>query len=251
MADSDLVFGLHTAETTLLQEATRVQRAWVQDGRTDRRLHKVREQLLAAAIPVETVPRRTLDDLVPGARHQGVVLAVAPPPVRGEAELKHFLAALERPAFLLVLDGVQDPHNLGACLRSAEAAGIQAVILPRDRAAGLTPVARKVACGAAEFLPIFQVTNLARSLKQLRDAGIWLYGAAGEAEHSVYETDLTGPVALVMGSEGKGLRRLTREHCDGLLRIPMAGQVESLNVSVATGVVLFEALRQRDGGRVQ
>ena len=157
-----------------------------------------------------------------------------------------FLEALTEPAFLLVLDGVQDPHNLGACLRTADAAGVHAVIMPQDRAVGITPVVHKVACGAVESVPIFTVTNLARTLRQLRDAGIWIYGASDAADEELYGCDLQGPIALVLGSEGKGLRRLTREHCDHLLAIPMAGQVESLNVSVAAGVLLFEARRQRN-----
>jgi 23S rRNA (guanosine2251-2'-O)-methyltransferase len=144
-----------------------------------------------------------------------------------------------------VLDGVTDPHNLGACLRTAEAAGVDAVIVPKDKSALLSPTARKVACGAAEVIPFIAVTNLARTLKQLQQAGIWVLGAAGEATQSLYQSDLKGPLALVMGSEGNGMRRLTREHCDILFSIPMAGEVSSLNVSVATGVTLFEAVRQR------
>jgi 23S rRNA (guanosine2251-2'-O)-methyltransferase len=152
---------------------------------------------------------------------------------------------VEGPPFLLILDGVQDPHNLGACLRSADAAGVDAVILPKDRSAPLSATARKVACGAAETVPVIRVTNLARSLRAIRDAGVWLYGAAGDAQQSLYEADLSGPLALVLGGEGRGLRRLTREHCDVLMAIPMAGSVSSLNVSVATGICLFEARRQR------
>jgi len=155
------------------------------------------------------------------------------------------LDQLAEPPFLLVLDQVQDPHNLGACLRSADAAGVHGVIAPRDNAVGLTPTVHKVASGAARTVPFFQVTNLARVLRTLKERGIWLVGAAGEAEQSIYQADLTGPLALVMGAEDTGLRRLTREECDFLVRIPMRGHVESLNVSVATGVVLFEALRQR------
>ena len=155
------------------------------------------------------------------------------------------MEAIDGPPFLLVLDGVQDPHNLGACLRSADAAGVHAVIVPKDRSAGLTATVRKVACGAAETVPLLAVTNLARTLRTLQDAGVWLFGAAGEAEKSIYDIDLKGPLALVMGNEGSGLRRLTREHCDELFAIPMVGTVESLNVSVATGVALFEAGRQR------
>ncbi|MCP4283408.1 MAG: 23S rRNA (guanosine(2251)-2'-O)-methyltransferase RlmB, partial [Gammaproteobacteria bacterium] len=165
---------------------------------------------------------------------------------QGESALENLLINLDEPPFLLILDGVQDPHNLGACLRSADGAGVHAVIAPKDRSVGLTPVVRKVASGAAESTPFFQVTNLARTLKQLkRDYNLWLVGTAGESEQNMYTADLTGPLALVMGGEEKGMRRLTRDSCDYLVRLPMHGAVESLNVSVATGVCLYEALRQR------
>jgi 23S rRNA (guanosine2251-2'-O)-methyltransferase len=166
----------------------------------------------------------------------------------GEELLFEQLSALDHPPMLLVLDGVTDPHNLGACLRSAEAAGVDAVIVPKDKSADLNATVRKVACGAAETMPFVRVTNLARTLEKLKQQGIWLYGTAGEAAQSVFEVDLKGPVALVMGAEGKGMRRLTREHCDYLVNLPMAGAVSSLNVSVATGICLFEAVRQRAKG---
>ena len=162
-----------------------------------------------------------------------------------EHDLAELLDNLTVPPFLLILDGITDPHNLGACLRTADAAGAHAVITPKDKSATLNATASKVACGAAETVPLIQVTNLARTLTQLKERGVWLLGTAGESATSIYQADLTGPLALVMGAEGKGMRRLTREHCDGLLHIPMAGSVSSLNVSVATGVCLFEAVRQR------
>ncbi len=149
---------------------------------------------------------------------------------------------------LLVLDGVTDPHNLGACLRNADAAGAVAVIVPKDRSAQLNATASKVACGAAEVMPLVRVTNLARSLRALQDKGVWVVGTAGEATHDIYHSKLTGPLAIVMGAEGEGMRRLTRETCDDLIKIPMAGSVSSLNVSVATGICLFEAVRQRQDG---
>jgi len=242
---AERVYGLHAVEAALGDRPGRCRALWVQAGRRDRRLDGVRKAAVAAGIAVREVPRRALDELVPDARHQGVVLEVQGSAPGGEAELAALVEGLSAPAFLLVLDGVQDPHNLGACLRSADAAGADAVIVPKDRAAGLTPVARKVACGAAEAIPLFVVTNLARTLRALREAGVWVYGAAGEAGQSLYETDLRGPLALVLGGEGRGLRRLTREHCDALVRIPMAGTVASLNVSVAAAVALFEARRQR------
>ena len=162
-----------------------------------------------------------------------------------EDDLLLSLGRLVEPAFLLILDEVQDPHNLGACLRSAAAAGVHAVVVPKDRSVALTDTVRRIACGAADQVPLFQVTNLARTIDQLRKQGIWVVGASGQASQSIFNSTLTGPLALVMGSEGSGLRRLTAEKCDLLVRIPMTDRVESLNVSVAAGICLFEAVRQR------
>jgi len=237
MAESQRVYGLHAVRALLRQD--RVQAP---------RLSALVDELVAHGIAVERVPRRELDRMLGGARHQGVAVEVPAAEAGGERQLDDFLHTLRPPALLLVLDGITDPHNLGACLRTADAAGVQAVILPKDRSASLTPVVRKVACGAAEHMPVFAVTNLARALRILQAAGLWVYGAAGEAEKSLYDVDFKGSVALVLGAEGGGLRRLTREHCDDLVKIPMAGSVESLNVSVATGVLLYEVVRQRQGG---
>lgn len=165
--------------------------------------------------------------------------------VKNEDFLFELIERLSETPLLLILDGVQDPHNLGACLRTAEAAGVHVVVVPKDRSVGLTDTVRSVACGAAERLPLVIVTNLARTLRELSQSGIWIVGTSDRAEKPIYELDLTLPLAMVMGSEGKGLRRLTAEHCDFLGRIPMRGSAESLNVSVATGVCLFEAVRQR------
>jgi 23S rRNA (guanosine2251-2'-O)-methyltransferase len=246
MAETDHVYGLHAVAGLLASRPAAVTALWVASAAADRRLAELVAQAGAANIPVRRVTRQELDQLCPGGRHQGVVAELqAAAAAGGEQSLAAFLEALDAPAFLLVLDGVQDPHNLGACLRTADAAGVHAVILPRDRAVGITAVVRKVACGAAETMPVFSVTNLARTLRQLRTAGIWIYGASDAADASLYDADLRGPLAIVLGSEGKGMRRLTREHCDHLLAIPMAGSVESLNVSVAAGVLLYEARRQR------
>lgn len=241
-----LVYGMHPVEVLLKQSPQHVQQLYVQSGRQDQRLLNLIKLAEDQRISVKALPRAELDAMVFYDRHQGVV-AVCTTKVETSLEmnLESLLANLQEPAFLLILDGVQDPHNLGACLRSANAAGVHAVIAPKDRAVGITPVARKVASGAAELTPFIQVTNLARTLQQLKDAGIWIYGAAEEAEESLYQIDLTGPIALVLGAEGSGLRRLTREHCDKLMRIPTVGRISSLNVSVATGICLFEALRQR------
>ncbi|WP_444908539.1 23S rRNA (guanosine(2251)-2'-O)-methyltransferase RlmB [Microbulbifer sp. TRSA005] len=246
----ELVYGLHAVQALLKGSPQNVQELMLLRGRKDQRLQKIIQQAEKNDIALRFVDRRTLDDKVEeGANHQGVIaLCASKTQVLDEKFLFGMLEKLDQKSeapFLLVLDGVTDPHNLGACLRSAEAAGVHAVIAPKDKSAGLTPTARKVACGAAEVLPFVTVTNLARTLQQLQQAGVWIFGAAGEATQDVYQSQLTGPMALVMGAEGSGLRRLTREHCDHLIKIPMAGEVSSLNVSVATGVCLFEAVRQR------
>jgi 23S rRNA (guanosine2251-2'-O)-methyltransferase len=247
MKSAEQVYGLHAVAAMLAKRPASIKKLMVADTAADRQLAPLLEQAAAAGIAIQKVGRRELDQQAPGGRHQGI-LAVVRETTHGkrEKQLPEFLAALSEPAFLLVLDGVQDPHNLGACLRTADAAGVHAVIMPQDRAVGITPVVHKVACGAVESVPIFTVTNLARTLRQLRAAGIWIYGTSDMAGQGLYASDLRGPIAVVLGSEGKGMRRLTREHCDHLLAIPMAGQVESLNVSVAAGVVLFEVRRQRE-----
>lgn len=188
--------------------------------------------------------RQWLDEKVEGAVHQGIIARVREGRQYQENDLPALLESVDTP-FLLVLDGVTDPHNLGACLRSADAAGVHAVIVPRDRSAQLNATAKKVACGAAENVPLIRVTNLARTLRLLQEMNVWIVGTAGEADHTLFQSKMTGPMALVMGAEGEGMRRLTREHCDELISIPMAGTVSSLNVSVATGICLFEAVRQR------
>jgi 23S rRNA (guanosine2251-2'-O)-methyltransferase len=208
------------------------------------RLAEIGSAAKAAGVALRFVPLDQIDRQAAGARHQGVIARVQSTRSYDERDLEGLIEAAAKP-LLLILDGVQDPHNLGACLRSAAAAGATAVIVPKDRAATLTPTARKVAAGGAERVPLVRVTNLARCMKDLQDAGIWIVGLAGEAEASLYSVDLKGPMAIAMGGEGEGLRRLTREHCDYLAKIPMASGMESLNVSVAAGISLFEALRQR------
>ncbi len=244
MSDLERIAGIHAVEAAL-REGAAVLRLLVDHQRKDRRLQSIADLARARNVDVEWATREQLEALSGGVRHQGVVAELRGRRPLSEGDLESLLTTIDHPPFLLVLDGVQDPHNLGACLRSADAAGVDAVIAPRDRACGLTPVARKVAAGAAEHLPFIQVTNLARTLKLLQQTGVWLVGLAGEADADLYQAKLTGPLAIVMGAEEKGLRRLTRDACDSLARIPMAGRVESLNVSVATGITLFEALRQR------
>ncbi|HEC15775.1 MAG TPA: 23S rRNA (guanosine(2251)-2'-O)-methyltransferase RlmB [Sedimenticola sp.] len=245
MSDSQIIAGLHSVRTAL-RHADAVTELWVEARRHDRRIREILQLAREAKLRVSQVSRQELDALAPGANHQGVVARTQAPAALDEAALKGLIRGLDEAPFLLVLDGVQDPHNLGACLRSADAAGVHAVIAPKDRSVGLGPTVCKVASGAAETVPFVQVTNLARTLRWLRDeAGVWLVGTTGDAGSSLFEADLKGPLALIMGGEEKGLRRLTREACDLLVRLPMAGTVESLNVSVAAGIALFEAVRQR------
>jgi 23S rRNA (guanosine2251-2'-O)-methyltransferase len=247
----ELVYGLHAVDSLLRNQPQRIQQLWLQAGRNDKRLAAIMRLAENQGIMPERLPRAELDRKVPG-RHQGVVARVLPGSrPRDETALWQLLDEIERPALLLVLDGITDPHNLGACLRSADAVEVDAVIVPRDNSADLNATARKVACGAADTVPFIRVTNLARTLAGLKDRGIWLFGAAGEAETTLYDCELTGPLAMVMGAEGSGLRRLTREACDYLVRLPMAGTVSSLNVSVATGICLFEAVRQRRSAAVR
>lgn len=240
-----LVFGLHAVRTALQRFPDRVSHVILQKSREDQRVKELLSLAHAAGTRIEWRSSDELDKLAGGERHQGVCAQMRVTGPLGEGALDELLDQLTGAPLLLVLDGVQDPHNLGACLRTADAAGVNAVIVPRDRAAGLSPTVRKVASGAAETVPLIQVTNLARTLRWLKERDFWLVGADGDAEQDMYDADLKGRTALVMGAEGQGLRRLTREACDLLVRIPMLGVIESLNVSVATGVLLFEAVRQR------
>ncbi len=241
------IYGIHAVASVLERRRLELEGLWISGDSRNPRLEALAEQARRQGVPVHLRPAEWFEERLPGTRHQGVVARARPVPVGGESELLALVEALEVPPFLLVLDGVQDPHNLGACLRTADGAGIHAVVTPRDRAAGITPTVRKVASGAAESVPLFQVTNLARSLGRLQEAGVWLVGMDGDAPRTLYEQDLSGPLALVLGAEGRGLRRLTRERCDHLVRLPMFGSVSSLNVSVAAGIAMYEALRQRMG----
>jgi 23S rRNA (guanosine2251-2'-O)-methyltransferase len=245
--DVALLFGFHPIEAALERSGGRIQSLLVASESRNPRARTLADQAREQGVHVRTEPRAALDRRSGGERHQDVIAEFVPDNIWGEQDLERLLDAIDGSPLLLVLDGVQDPHNLGACLRSADAAGVGFVILPKDRSAGLTPVARRAAAGAAEILPIVLVTNLARVLKRLKDTGVWLAGTTDQADQSIYEAELKGPLALVMGAEGKGMRRLTEELCDFRLRIPMLGTVDSLNVSVATAVCLFEAVRQRSG----
>ena len=244
MSQLEKIYGVHAVEALLRHHPKRVKQIWLAEGRSEPRLQNLITLAGENRVPVGNAERRELDAWVEGV-HQGVVAEVSPSQVWGEAMLDELLDRTEGAPLLLVLDGVTDPHNLGACLRSADAAGALAVIVPKDKSATLTPTVRKVACGAAEVIPLVAVTNLARSLEKLKQRGLWVVGTAGEAEQSLYQQDMTGPTILIMGAEGSGMRRLTRDLCDYLVHLPMSGSVSSLNVSVATGVCLFEAQRQR------
>lgn len=239
------LFGWHAVTALLERHPERVRSLKLQQGREDGRQKRVRQLADDFGVAVEQCQRRVLDEAAGGENHQGVVAVIKPPVALDEDTLLARLEAQAHPPFLLLLDGVTDPHNLGACLRTADAAGVDAVVGPKDNSAPLNGVAMKVASGAAESVPLVRATNLARFMRRCQEQGIWFTGTSDSAEAGIHDLDLTGPVAMVMGAEGKGMRRLTREHCDQLGHLPMAGLVNSLNVSVATGVCLFEAHRQR------
>jgi 23S rRNA (guanosine2251-2'-O)-methyltransferase len=241
----ELAYGLHAVRHIFQHDISRVLEIWVQEGRNDIKLQTLLHQAQQQKIAIQTVAKKTLDNLTQHGPHQGIVIRHKPFPILNQTDLPNLLSQLTSPPFLLILDEIQDPHNLGACLRTAEAAGVHAVIIPSHRACGLSAVVRKVASGATDTLPLIQVTNLASTLRELQTQGVWIIGADGKSETSLFEVKLTGALAFVLGAEGDGLRRLTRETCDVLIHIPMLGQVESLNVSVATGICLYEALRQR------
>jgi 23S rRNA (guanosine2251-2'-O)-methyltransferase len=243
MAQTVLIYGFHAVTSRLRQNSGGVEEIYLDQGRHDQRSRDLQMLAEARGVKVIQIPRQRLDAMA-GEKHQGVVAKVSVL-VALPHTLDGVLETLSESALLLVLDGVQDPHNLGACLRVADAMGAHAVIAPKDRAVGLNPTVRKVASGAAETVPFITVTNLARTLRELQELGVWVIGTAGEADRDLFSMKLDGPVAWVLGAEGEGLRRLTRENCDELARIPMFGSVESLNVSVAAGICLFESRRQR------
>ncbi|MEN8216742.1 MAG: 23S rRNA (guanosine(2251)-2'-O)-methyltransferase RlmB [Pseudomonadota bacterium] len=240
--NTEKIFGLHAVRQVFKNDFSRVMELWVQQELHSARLQALLKQAEQQGIAIQSVPKKTLDSLSDNGHHQGIVIRCK---ARPQSTLEEILASKTVPAFLLVLDEVQDPHNLGACLRTADAAGIDAVIVPKNQACQLTATVRQVASGAADSVPLVQVTNLARTLRWLQDRGVWLVGTDAESQSSLFDSSLTGSLALVLGAEGRGLRRLTRETCDVLVRIPMSGTVESLNVSVAAGVCLYEAVRQR------
>jgi 23S rRNA (guanosine2251-2'-O)-methyltransferase len=241
---NEFIYGIHAVKAVLEKDPARFIEAFVLKGRQDDRLMPVLNQLQQCGVSIQQMGRKALDDKAKGANHQGIIARVKAAKALNENDLDQILSQHQQP-LLLVLDGVTDPHNLGACLRNADAAGVAAVIVPKDKSAPLNATVSKVACGAAETVPLVRVTNLARTMRALQEQGVWFVGTAGEATHDIYQSKLDGALAIVMGAEGDGMRRLTRETCDDLIKIPMAGSVSSLNVSVATGICLFEAVRQR------
>ncbi len=241
-----LVYGIHPVLSLLQNPQRQVYKLYVSKARNDKRLQEALDIAKKSNIFIELLSPELIKQRFGHMQHQGIIAEAEPFKAYTEADLPKLLEAASKPCLILILDGITDPHNLGACLRSADAAGVSFVIAPKDNSADITPVVSKVASGAAESIPFIRVTNLARCIKQLKEAGVWVYGAAGEAEQSIYDLDYQGTsTAIVMGAEGPGLRRLTREVCDGLFALPMRGQVSSLNVSVATGICLYEVLRQR------
>lgn len=244
--ESTWLAGINAVASALDHDASRVEEILVEEGQGGHRVRELVDRARALGVVVHRRPRGALDPLTPGRRHQGVAARYAAPPALDEDGLQALVERAGSRALVLVLDQVQDPGNFGACIRSAAAAGVTAVVVPRDRSAPLSPLARKAAAGGAEVVPVARVTNLRRTLEALKGAGLWVAGASGSADTGIWQADLAGPLALVLGGEEKGLRRLTAESCDLLVAIPGSGAVDSLNVSVACGVCLFEVLRQRE-----
>ena len=243
--ETDWLLGPNAVEAQLDSDPSRILEVIVEDGKRNPRVDALVQRLRELGVAVQRAPRVQLDKRVASDRHQGIAARWRLPEGLDENDLVALIEKASAPVLILVLDGVQDPHNLGACIRTAAAAGALAVVVPKDRAVGLTPTVVRSSAGMAAKLPLVRVTNLARALERMKKAGVWIGGAAGEATQSIYQADLKGPIAIVMGSEGEGLRELTRKTCDYLWKIPIAPGVESLNVSVAAGVFLFEAVRQR------
>ncbi|HEV2523584.1 MAG TPA: 23S rRNA (guanosine(2251)-2'-O)-methyltransferase RlmB [Gammaproteobacteria bacterium] len=241
----DLIYGIHAIQHLLNSKPEQFLELHIQDTHDNKSLLSLASLAKTLGVNVSGVSKKQLDQWLPERNHQGVAAKVRLQPLLTEDDFSTLIDACDKPPLFLILDGVQDPHNLGACLRTADAVGVTAVIIPKDRSASLTPVVRKVASGAAETVPLVQVTNLVRAIEMLKKLGVWIMGTSMQTTQSLYQVDLKGSVAIVLGAEGTGLRRLTEEHCDILMQIPMMGVVESLNVSVAAGVCLYEATRQR------
>lgn len=244
MSTDNLIFGINPIQQLLDNNPDRILEISVSSDKKDARIQKLLAQAQGQDIAVQRIDPKRLDKIFADQNHQGIIAKIKATALLTESALPELIKKADKPLFL-ILDGVQDPHNFGACLRTADAAGVTAVIIPRDNAVGITPVVRKVASGAADAIPIVQVSNLARAMRDLQELGVWIVGTDGAAEQNLYDIDLKGSIAIVLGSEGTGMRQLTAKHCDFLAKLPLLGTVESLNVSVATGVCLYEAVRQR------
>jgi len=245
MTQAIIASGFHAIQTVLNDDPQRINHVWLDKKRIDKRMHALQQQLAQYTVTFQLTDKQQLDRISEGSHHQGVVVELTVASMHRESDLLNLLDSIHKPPLLLVLDQIQDPHNFGACLRTADATGVDGIIISKDNSVGFTPTVLKISSGALDFVPVFQVTNLRRTLKAIQKKGVWIIGTSDAVAQSMYDTDLKGALAIVMGSEGAGIRRLTRDACDFLVNIPMLGQVESLNVSVATGVILYEALRQR------
>lgn len=245
MSKKEILPGIHTVNTLLRLQPERAQSLWVEQNKKNPRIDSILEKARSLGVAVQQVQRNKLDLLCEGTQHQGIAASCNATPLLDEHDLLVKLKNSNSAPLLLILDEVSDAHNFGACLRTADAAGVDAVITPQRNSAPLTPAAHKIASGATIRLPMVKTTNLSRFIDSIKKEGVWVYGAAGEAEHTIHKADLSIPAAIAMGAEGQGLRRLTQERCDQLYSLPMLGEVESLNVSVATGIFLYEAVRQR------
>lgn len=245
MASENLIYGLHVIDRLLATKPQQILTVYVASDREDSKIANIITQVNQHGIALERVSKKQLSQWLNHENHQGIAAKIRPSVVLSQQDLMEILEKNDTPPLLLILDGVLDPHNLGACMRTAVAASVTAIIIPKDRAVSLTPTVRKVASGAADFIPLIEVTNLVRLMEELKKRGIWIAGASLKATKTLYQTDLKGPLAIVLGAEEGGLKRLTEENCDFLIKIPIDPAMESLNVSVAAGVCLFEALRQR------
>jgi len=244
------VSGIHAVASVLDKRPYDIVEILFQDNyQKNQRLTAIYQQANKAGLRVQILARKEMDKRSQNARHQGVIALCKSREKRGQSELEALLANLKEPALILVLDAIQDPHNLGACLRTADAAGVHAVVVPTDKAASITPTVEKVACGATETVPFFEVTNLSRALEAIKQLGVWIVGTDVDTSQTIYDMDYKGPTAIVIGAEGKGMRQLVKSHCDFLASIPMYGQVQSLNASVAAGICLYEAMRQRGASK--
>lgn len=237
--------GIHTVSALLSHQPERIQLIWLEQNKSNPRIDALIDQARSMGITLQVIQRNKLDQLCGSTQHQGIAASCAPASLPNEDELLRQLQQDQDTPLLLILDEVSDPHNFGACLRTAEAAGVSAVIIPQNHCAPLNAIVHKIACGATVRLPVVKSTNLSRFIERIKKLGIWVYGADGHAGQTLYQSNLTHPTAIVMGAEDQGLRRLTRERCDQVYSLPMHGEMESLNVSVATGIFLYEAVRQR------